>query len=236
MYVVKSDWAITVRLIRRLRHLQMIIPGMRGYVQKFCELAEEYWKLKKYDKAKALYQYVSQNSSDSNVAIKAQKMAAIMEIWSGDITAADEAVEKLKDDFAGHPQLCQHIHEIAMKCWFTKNFDLGKDLYYYVSQNSTDKEIAFCSLNRALKCELRLGNYTAAEAGIDELIADFSENPKLDDVLYSLGNDYWRVEKYEEARGLFNYIAEQFPESSFAFRGQSRIIRAYWQYYYTTVF
>ena len=154
------------------------------------EIAGRLFRQEKYDKAKSLYQYVVQNSSDSSMAIGAQKLAVIMEIWSGNDSAADAAIVKLKKDFSAHPQLCQNIYEIAMKCWFNKKFAKAKGLYYFVSKNSSDKKTVFTSLGRALKCELRLDNHSALAKAVESLNAESSASEDYVDKVLTICGVY----------------------------------------------
>ena len=173
---------------------QAITALMNDYSgsQELCNsiliFAKDYEKSKKLDKAIELYRYFAKNSSDSNKAIDAQKMVAVLGIYNNDDTAIDAAIVKLKSDFSEHPQLCKNIHEIAMKCWFNKEYAKAKGLYYYVSQNSSDKKMAFFSLERALKCELRLDNHGAMAEAIESLSGlDSASEDYVDKVLTICG-------------------------------------------------
>jgi len=63
-----------------------------------------------------LYQYVSENCSNSNLALKGQRWVVGCENRLGNYSAAEQALEVLKNDYSGHEKLYTEIFELAYDC------------------------------------------------------------------------------------------------------------------------
>jgi len=101
------------------------------------------------------------------LALKGQSRVACCEIGLGNDSAAEQAINTLKTDYSGHPELCTNLDAINEEYWFTAKYDEAKALYQYISENSSDSYLALSSRVWAVGCEIRLGNDSAAEQAIN---------------------------------------------------------------------
>ena len=53
----------------------------------------------------------------------------------------------------------------------------------------------------------------SAQASLDSLIADFNDHPGLPEALYQVASQYQDRQRHEQARQLYQYIADTWPES-----------------------
>jgi len=60
--------------------------------------------------------------------------------------------------------------------------------------------------------DIGLGNDANAQAAIDNLIADFNDQPGLPEALNKVADQYHDRQRYEQAGQLFQYIADNCPE------------------------
>ncbi len=184
-------------------------------------LANEYWELTKFDKAKELYQYVSQNGSDSDQAIRGQRWVVGCQVKLDNDSGAGQAINTLKTNYSQHKNLFPVIYEIANEYWELTKFDKAKELYQYVSQNSSDSDLAVRSQRWVVGCEVKLDNDSGAAQAINTLKTDFSQHKNLFAVIYELANEYWYIAKFDKAKDLYQYVADNCPDSGLAIRGQT---------------
>jgi tetratricopeptide (TPR) repeat protein len=188
------------------------------------ELAEKYWVMQNYSEAKSLYQYISQNSSDSNLALKGQTWVAGCETRLGNGSAAEQVIETLKTDYSQHENLCKEIHGLANNYWHLKKFGKAKALYLYVSQNSSDSNLAIKGQASVAHCEIKLGNNSAADQVIETLKTDYSQHENLCKEIYDIAEQYWTLKKYDEAKALYQYISQNTSDSSLAIKGRAGLV------------
>ena len=191
-------------------------PKLFKYIYHF---ANDYRTLKKIDKAKELYQYAIQNSSDSKAAIRAQKWIVTCEIKSGNDSAAEQAIDTLKNDYTGHPELFTNIYELASYCRKRGKLDQAKELYLYVIQNSSDSKTAIRAQKWVANCEIKSGNDSAAEQVINTLKTTYSQHPELHGYIYYLAKEYRDLQKIDQAKELYQYVFENCPDNRLAARG-----------------
>jgi tetratricopeptide (TPR) repeat protein len=67
------------------------------------------------------------------------------------------------------------------------------------------------------------GNDAAAQQALDNLIADFNEHPDLAWTLDGIAGRYEKVEKYAEARGIYQKIIADFNETDYALTAQKKL-------------
>ena len=68
----------------------------------------------------------------------------------------------------------------------------------------------------------RQGDWTAAQANLEELIATFPDSPWADDALLKLGGVYEAQQQLVEARAMYDTLLERFPESSLLAKTQRK--------------
>ena len=105
-----------------------------------CMVADEYRKVKIYENAFALYQYVVDNWPEAEHALWSQMNMAISNIQLGDDTAAQEAADKLLSDFAGDERLAVAGCLLADEYRKSNKYENASVLYQYVVDNWPDTE------------------------------------------------------------------------------------------------
>jgi len=63
---------------------------------------------------------------------------------------------------------------------------------------------------------IEAGYYAEAESAMEKMINDFSTSPNLRETLYSLVQKYELVNKFEEAKRVYQQIAQKYPDSPYA--------------------
>ncbi len=234
-FKAKADVAYCEIRLRNDSAAEQVIEALKNdysrhkdlYVKIF-ELAEEYkyrgntGEAKTvYDKAKALYQYVIQNSSDSNLAIQAQAWVAGCQIQLGNDSAAEQAFETLTNNYSQHPELFTNIDSLASYCWRRRKYDKSRDLYQYIAQTCSDSNLAIKAQTQVAVYEINSGNESAAELAIETLTNDYFQHPELCTNIYDLAEKYWKLKKYNKAKALYQYLSRNSSDSNWAIKGQT---------------
>ncbi|MBW8036704.1 MAG: tetratricopeptide repeat protein, partial [Planctomycetes bacterium] len=185
------------------------------------DLANNYWYIEKIDKAKELYEYVSENSSDSGMALKGKAWVAGCEIKAGNYSTAEQLIDTLIKDYSQHSELLSNVYDLANNYWYRQQFDKAKKLYEYFSQNSSDSGLAIDGQALVAGCEIESGNDSAAEDAIKILKTIYAYHPKLHANIYELANKYWTRQKFDKAKELYQYVSQNNSDSDLASRGQA---------------
>jgi outer membrane protein assembly factor BamD (BamD/ComL family) len=189
-------------------------------------IAEQFWRRKRYEDVKVLCEYILKNHSDSDLAIKARASGVGADILLGKDEAAQAGIDRFIADFAGNPELPGNIYRFAEQYWNTKRYEDAKPLYEYIAQTCPDSDFAIKARASVARADIMLGNDEAAKAGFDRLIADFADNPELPAEVYNLAEQYWNMEKYENVKPLYEYIAGNHTGSDFAIKSRTWVARA----------
>ena len=160
------------------------------------------------ENAKSLYQQIIQNYPDSSSAGKAKfglsRVNAQSLIISGEYDSAEEAVDKLIADFAGHPDLPKAVMFIGEQC-YKQGLAEGK-------QGLTEQ------------AKIRYGK--AAEIW-ENLQDKFPESSLIPEVCGWTGDCYIKLGKYEESIRCFQKVVDSYPEYKHAGHAQYMVGRGY---------
>jgi len=197
--------------------------GHSGLSSTLYDIARRYERAKKYEEAKGVYQQIIQQYPDSSATGRAQLSVAKINIFSlvelGETRAA-QAINSLVTNFSGHSDLSEALYDIAIRYERVKKYEEAKSIYQQIIQQHPDSSHASRAQLNILKMNIssfvESGNYTAAQAAIDSLTANFSGHSYLPSVLYDIARRYEWSRKYEEAKSIHQQITQQHPDSSYA--------------------
>ena len=185
------------------------------------KLADYYWYAGSYQNAKALYQFVFDRDPQGDLAIWAKAWVAGADIWLGHHTLAQQGIYALIKDFDDHPELTSLIYKLADHYWYAGKYQNARDLYQIVVDREPEGELALWAKAWLAGLQLILDNSTSAQQVVDTLIADCGGHPNLAQMIYGIANGCWYVQKYEQARHLYKYIADNLTNSNFAVRAKA---------------
>jgi len=155
-----------------------------------CNIADRYWELEQYEKARRLYQLAVDNWPDSEVAISSQADIAACNIRLGDAAAAEAAIEKLLAEFSESELVAEAVHNIVDEYLSLQQYEKARQLCQYVLENRHSSEDAVW-LQAGLAISYNgLGDDMNAQVAIDNLLADFNDHPDLPYALFQVGEQY----------------------------------------------
>jgi len=214
----------TARYPAARQEVDALLTNFAGHPELPAEvykIAEQYRRRKRYEDARSLYEYIGENHSDSDLAIKARAWAAGADILLGNYAAAQAGIDGLIADFADHPELPGEVYKIAEQYRSRKRYENAKSLYKYIAENHFGSDFAIKARSSVVVADILLGNDSAAKAGIDGLTADFADHPELPSEVYKIEAQYWHMKRYEDVKRLCEYIAENHPDSDFAIKARA---------------
>ena len=187
-------------------------------------IAKRYDGLKKREEAKGLCRLILQKYPDSPFASKAQiyisKRNILSFIQSNKFTIAQAELDNLIADFNDHPDLAESLYAIAKEYSSPRKFKEAESVYKQLIQLFPDSSYAVEALFRAPKIHIfyliQSGNYTEAQAEIDEFTTDFDKHPALPGVVYWFAKEFEASKTYVEAKSTYQRVAWQYPDSSHA--------------------
>ena len=162
-------------------------------------IAERYELPGKYEQAWSLYEHIVQFYPDSPYAAKARydgpEIYVFSLIASGKYIEAQGAIDKFVVDFAEHPALPGALYWFAKRLDAAGKYDQARSIYQQVAWQFPDDAHATKALIEVSKVDaltfIETGDDTAAQKVLDNLIADFSDNTDLPDVIFRIEDEYY---------------------------------------------
>ena len=157
-----------------------------------------------------------------------------------DDSAAQTAIDVLLRDYSEHKEIDKLISPIVQR-YINKIFQgvkqgasfedletydgLLRTFCEYILQNHPYSEHAIRAQRGIVFADIYKGDYAAAQAGMEILIAQYPDHKDLAQVLHWLGNDFLRMKQYTKARTCYQYIADHWPQADHGLLGDARMIR-----------
>ena len=118
---------------------------------------------------------------------------------------------------------CEIDYSLADTLLKSQEFSEAKVLYDSVAETTADSDLAMKSLARAGRCEIRSGNFAAADQYYNKLKNDYSAHPRLYDNICYFGNSYWNEGKYDKAINIYQLVYENSTDQDLVFKGLTKI-------------
>ena len=130
-------------------------------------------------------------------------------------------------DFSGHKDIARAIHDTAYEYRKLGRYDKADQLDQYVIDHwPIDVQAMWAKMDMA-KTDIWLGNDAAAQEAINNLIADFSDNPDLPEAVFAIGEQYYykafddpdrctivkSQDHLNKAKHIWERIIAQWPQS-----------------------
>jgi len=186
------------------------------------KLAQTYEQKGRYEQAEAGYRKVVTAYPGSDQAFDAQKYLTALYALRGKANEAQEAMQKLLGEFSQREYLPLAVHEIVEKCGKSRGdekvWQVCRDM---LESTSSGKNGIWSQMGLAI-LDIFLGGQLAAQATIDDLIADFSGDARSAEALGQVGWAYRKLQKHEKAAELYQYVVDNWsgrPRAVFSYRG-----------------
>jgi tetratricopeptide (TPR) repeat protein len=169
--------------------------------------ADGYWGLKKYDKAKTLFQYVAANSSDVERAYNGQLRVMHCEMKLGSYVGAEAAFEKL---WKNHSSAKGFVEKATRVCGSILSFETPETVLPYVDRAlevAEDIKTVMMLLQFKAQCHIDLGQSEQAQA-VRQQIELYSDKEYYPGVQLALAYVYRKNGQYEKAMEIYNKVLQ----------------------------
>lgn len=177
------------------------------------QIGRAYAEARRPDKALEIWNYNVENHPEDRYAMWSQVETVYSHIRDGNDTAADTAVGRLLSVFAKQPTLSLEIRQIAERFGSARQTAKALDLHAY------NVEI-FPKSVEAMGSQLDIVDYylddvndpDAAAAAAQMFVSVFSEQEGVVDKAYEIAGRLAKAGRPDDAIGLYQYNADNFPD------------------------
>jgi len=224
--------AVIERLLSEFSQDKDIAPAV-------LQVAESFRKLGKSQKANELYQHVVRNWPNSSCTLLLQTQVANLALERSDNEGLESAIDELLVNFADHKDIAETIYSLISECsnkyweFVESGTDDAEQIRFYdriirrlaghILACQPDSDYAMWAQRSVVFADIHIGDFAAAEASIEKLIADYPDHADLQLALYFFGNDYRRMAQDDKARQWYQYVINRWPNHHFAVMSRAGI-------------
>jgi TolA-binding protein len=185
------------------------------------------------DEAKQICAQIIKDFPESPWAKKAKMGNAMTDaiclVVSGKFPEAKAVTAQMASDFAGSPDLPEMLYWIAGRFQQYEGFEDAKQICEQIIKDYPDSPWAKkAKMNKAMSEAISLvvsGKYAEAKATMAKMADDFGANPELPEMLYWITERFQRLDRFEDAKQLYQQIIQNFPDSPWADKSKLFIAR-----------
>ena len=187
--------------------------GNEHIAEAVCKVADQYYQLRRHQKADKLYQRVVNNWPDSEHAMWARMHLTLSHIAKGEQTQAQTACEKLITDFPEHKYMASAICQIADNYHKSGEYEKAIELYQHIADNWPDAEHAMWAQMHLTLSHIAKGEQTQAKAAYRKLVANFSNHKFLVNGVMQITENYCDSGRAKQACEFFRDAIDKEPQA-----------------------
>ena len=187
-------------------------------------IAYNYRRLKKYEKAKQIYQHVIDTWPTNDHAIPAKKGVILCNLALGDDAGAQAGIEELLSADGAHKELAEAINKIAGRYRRSDEYEKASHAYQHVVNNWPLSNETLSAQRNIVLCRIDLGDDAGAQAGVEKLLADFADHPENSKAVNNIAYRYRKLEKYDNAIEVYQRFLRKLPDDDYAMNAQVGIV------------
>jgi tetratricopeptide (TPR) repeat protein len=178
--------------------------------------ADNYLNAKQFAQAETLYRQMAAGNSADNNSLAVQKRLIILYTDWNKTADANMALHTLVSRFAGNPTVVTAVCELATRYRVLGKNEIANKLYWCVADNWPRNEQAMQSLFSILSSNLSLQDDHADRSAVERLLTNFKDNEITPRQLFSIGNEYRKLERYDKACQFYQYVSDNWPNMMLA--------------------
>ncbi|RPJ76290.1 MAG: hypothetical protein EHM20_07675, partial [Alphaproteobacteria bacterium] len=182
---------------------------------------EKYEGKEKFNEAKRVYQQISQkypNNSYARLGISREDIMTL--IASKNYDDALIAVNKMKSDFTGNPDLSNTLYWIAARFEWSKQFDDAKAVYKLASEGNPDSTWALKAKLGVSKAEIMYlvesGNLKLSKDKLNKMVSEFEKHTDMAETLFWIAEEYKWARRFEDAKEIYQQLILKYPQTYWA--------------------
>ncbi len=210
-----------------LAELTAAFSGHKDVAQAVHDIAYQYRNINRHEKANEIDQSVIRDWPQSDCAVLGQMDIAKYYVDQGNEAKAQPAIDELLSDLSGSPLIARAVHDIGQHYRSAGKYEEANQLYQHVVVNCPGTEHALWSQADLIKSYLALEDDPNAEAAVEGLLSDFSDNPLIARAVHDTGQHYRELKKYAQANRLYKHVVANCPGTEHALWSQADLIKSY---------
>ncbi|MFA7485855.1 MAG: tetratricopeptide repeat protein [Phycisphaerae bacterium] len=188
-------------------------------------LAREFGYAERHEREMQIYQQIVEDYPDSPFVEKARLGIARAEIQSlivyGQTEESKKALDKMKKDFAYHPDLQDALYWIGKRYEWTNQYDSAKEVYLEVMLTEPDISIGIRAKDSYAKTSIKAfigaGEPNQVKQELDKLTADLNGTKIPCDELLWIADRYSDIGQKKKAKSLFAKVINDCTEDKDAY-------------------
>jgi tetratricopeptide (TPR) repeat protein len=185
----------------------------RDAVKVVDHIGDFYRDTRQYEKAVEAYEEVAKTWPESERAIESKTSAVKVYISIGDEPKASAAFERLTEKFASNERIGWAVWEVGEAYREDGSVKKAYEKYKQVVERWPESEQAIWAKMGMVRSLVRQSDLEGAEAELGELLTNFGGHKDVGPVVHEIVEEYRNTGAYEEGRGLFAYLLENWDES-----------------------
>ena len=136
------------------------------------------------------------------------------DIDRGKDNAAKTGADKLLANFSGQEHIATAVHGLAYYCREKQKFDEADRLDQHVLEHWPSTEGGMWAyIDLSIKSNIDSGNLIEAQAGINRLLTDYSDQVHISNAIHTIPSHYRNRGEYKKAKELYQYVIDSWPDS-----------------------
>jgi len=196
--------------------LQQLISGFYSHkdiAMTVCQVGDRYRQSKRYEKAEELYLNVIESWPQAEHALWSQMHLTIMYINTNRLSDAEASFQQMLAKFSDQGYIANTVLQVADVYRNSGKKDKALEIYQYVVDNWPEAEHAMWSQMRLTISHVDRGEQDKADAGFAKLVADFSEQKRIEKAVVQVADAYGQSQKHERAREIYQFAADTWPKA-----------------------
>jgi TolA-binding protein len=189
--------------------------------------------LRKYGEAKAAYQQIIVQYSSSPVAenarLRLSRCNTLEFLAAENDAAAQLEIVAAEKNFANHPEWPWFLCRIATEYKRLEKHDQAKGLYEQVLRqypgSPAAKNVRLELVKYKIESLVAAGEDAAVQSEIATVKIEFASHAELPGFLCRIANEYETLKKHDEAKGLYEQVVRQYPDSPAAKNARLELVR-----------
>jgi TolA-binding protein len=194
-------------------------------------IGEQYRWTRNYDQAKELYEKIIRDHPDTECATKARialiNSDIIAKIDAGDFASAEKLVDKMLTDFPTDSYLPDILFYIGQKFTWCHQYEQAGNICQQIVREYPNAKCATKAklglMNADILAKIESGDGVAAGRGVDKMIAEFSSDADLPEMLLIIAQQLSWKHQYEQAGNICQQIVQKYPTSPIVAKAQQCI-------------
>ncbi len=193
-------------------------------------IADGWRKIKDFETAKALYDFVVARAPNSDSSLWASKNLCGLSIERGDEQEAFARIEMFSAHFADHTQFVLALCALGDEYQNAKNFDRAAELYALILRDYAENPDAVWAAKNLAILRIRQDDDQAALEILDTLLTTLSTHWYAGSAANDIGSMFTRSGKYDYAAVVYRRVADRFPASVASLWARQKLINlAIWK-------